>query len=83
MKGATLFCGRDLIRHHLRQRFHVTLRDGSQPFEGVLTGVSKTSLEFSAVTFDGHAAASPLFIDRVNVAYFQAVVPSLPAAVIT
>ena len=77
-----MFCGKDLIRHHLRQRFHVTLKDGSQPFEGVLTGVSKTSFEFSDVSFNDMAAASPLFIDRDNISFIQAVVPSQPSAVI-
>ena len=78
-----MFCKNDLVRHHLRERFHVTLSDGSQPFEGVLVGVSKASFEFCDVTFEGHAAASPLFVDRRNVSYFQAVAPSRPGVVIT
>lgn len=78
-----MFRRKDLIKRHLRQRFHVTLKDSAEAFEGVLTGSSDFSFEFSDVTFEGMAAASPLYIDRNNISYIQAALPQQVAAVIT
>lgn len=75
---------KDLLKAHLRERFHVTPKDGSTPFDGILVGCTKTNYEFSDVHQEGLTAASPLFIDRDNVSYLQAVtVTTSPAVVVT
>lgn len=74
---------KDLLKAHLRERFHVTPKDGSTPFDGVLTGCTRHNYEFSDVHQNGQQAASPLFIDRENVSYLQAVVVTAPAMVVT
>jgi hypothetical protein len=76
-----LFAKKDLIRKHVRQRFNVTLKDGGE-FAGVLMDVSSASFEFFDVVFNGFAAASPLYVDRENVSYIQAVPPPRSEAVI-
>lgn len=75
---------KDLLKAHLRERFHVTPKDGSTPFDGVLIGCTKHNYEFGDVHQNGQLAASPLFIDRSNVSYLQAVVVTAsPAMVVT
>ena len=78
-----MFRKNDLIKDHLRERFHVTPKDGSQPFEGVLVGSSKTSFAFADVHFGGFPAASPLFIDRDNISYIQAALPPQSSVVVS
>jgi len=80
-----LFRKADLLKDHLRERFHVTPKDGSSPFSGVLISVAKSNFQFVDVTVNGHGAESPLFIDRDNVSYIQrvSVSPSAPGKVVT
>lgn len=68
---------KDLLKGHLRRRFHVTPKDGV-PFAGVLLHAATTNLEFGDVTVGGEKAKGSVFIDRSNVAYVQLV--SLDAA---
>jgi hypothetical protein len=63
----------------LRQRFHVTPKDGSPNFDGVLVEYSPINYKFADVRVNGHQAASPLLIDRDNVSYIQAVAVAPPA----
>jgi len=75
---------KDLLKAHLKERFHVTPKDGSQPFDGVMVGCTKKCYEFVDVRVNGQKASSPLFIDRNNVSYVQAVVVTHdPALVVT
>lgn len=75
---------KDLLKAHLRERFHVTPKDGSQPFDGVLASCTKQNYQFVDVRVNGQPAASPLFIDRSNVSYMQSVlVVTEPALVVT
>lgn len=75
-----MFRKTDLLKAHLRDRFHVTPKDGSPPFDGVLTEYSPINYKFEDVRVNGHNAASPLVIDRANVSYIQAFVTA-PAVV--
>lgn len=65
---------KDLLKAHLKERFHVTPKDGSPPFDGVMVGCTARCYEFVDVRVNGQQASSPLFIDRNNVSYVQAVV---------
>ena len=84
-KAVNLFRKNDLLKQHRRERFHVTPKDGSSPFSGILVGVAVSNYQFVDVTVGGHVAESPLFIDRANVSYIQAVSvsPSAPDKVVT
>ena len=74
---------KDLLRAHLKERFHVTPKDGSQAFDGILVACTRRNYEFVDVRVEGQSAASPLFIDRENVSYMQSVlVTSSPAVVV-
>lgn len=77
-----MFRKTDLLKAHLRQRFHVTSKDGQAPFDGVLVEYDAERYKFDDVRVNGHQAASPLVIDRSNVSYIQAVAV-VPPAVIT
>jgi len=66
-----LFRKEDLLKDHLRERFYVTPKDGSQPFSGVLVHVAKRNYEFADIKANNQAADGPLFIDRNNVSYIQ------------
>jgi len=73
---------KDLLKAHLKERFHVTPKDGSPPFDGVMVGCTKWCYEFVDVRVNGQRASSPLFIDRDNVSYVQAVVVTTDPAVV-
>ena len=79
----SLFGPKDLLKAHLRQRFHVTPKDGQPLFDGVLVEHDAERYKFDDVRVNGHQANSPLIIDRANVSYLQAVTPAPPSAVIT
>lgn len=72
---------KSLLDDHIKQRFHVTPADGQSPFDGVLVDYSDTEYKFDSVRVNGHDAASPLIIDRVNVSYLQAFAVAPPAVV--
>ena len=75
---------KDLLKAHLRERFHVTPKDGSQSFDGILASCTKQNYQFVDVRVNGQSAASPLFIDRDNVLFLQSVVVTIdPAVVVT
>lgn len=76
-----MFSKRSLLEAHIKQRFHVTPADGQSPFDGVLVAFTDTEYKFDDVRVNGHQAASPLIIDRVNVSYLQAVAVAPPSVV--
>lgn len=77
----SLFGPKDLLSAHLKQRFHVTPKDGQPPFDGVLVEHDAERYKFDAVRVNGHEAASPLIIDRSNVSYLQAMAVPHPAVI--
>lgn len=64
---------KDLLKRHLRERYHVTLTDGTS-FSGVLVNTGDLNFEFAEVRAGEHKAEGRLFIDRLNVEYLQSVV---------
>lgn len=76
-----MFRKKSLLKAHVRQRFHVTPKDGQPPFDGVLVEYTPNEYKFDDVRVNGHQAASPLIIDRNNVSYLQTMTVAPPAVV--
>lgn len=67
-----MFRKTDLLKDHSRDRFHVTLKDGTS-FSGILLQAAKTNLEFADVRVSDNKAEGWLFVDRDNIEYMQLV----------
>lgn len=67
-----MFRKHDLLKDHLRERFHVTA-PGLPAFSGLLLNVSKTNLEFADVKVSNQAGEGHLFVDRHPGLYLQTV----------
>ena len=65
-----MFRKNDLLRDHLRERFHVTA-PGVPAFTGLLLNVGKANLEFADVKYNGVTAEGHLFVDRHPGLYLQ------------
>ena len=63
----------DLLKDHVRERFHVTAPGIPDYTTGILIKVAKTNLEFADVKVRGEPAPSPLYVDRHPGTYLQKV----------
>lgn len=64
---------RDLLKDHLRERFHITAPGLPDFTTGLLIHVAKSNVEFADVKVNGQAAQGNLYVDRHPGTYFQSV----------